>query len=181
MGKKVAFVIGHTPSDKGAYSEFLKESELNFWLLFYHTHLKFLGDVFIHNDHSSYTERQISMAKRTAEYSVVFELHFNNFSNQEARGSELILSATSLATTELAAIYYKHIHEMGFSYRPPISITSSNYTTTKGGGFIQHQVPTALLLEPFFGSNKEDVDRFLVNKDKFVGMILDLILTAMQC
>lgn len=178
MRKKAAFVIGHTPSSKGAYSEYLNESELNFWLLFYHTHLSTLGDVFVHEDDTSYTERQIAMAERTKEYPVVFELHFNNFSDEAAKGSEIILSAGNPAGADLVASYYTHMTGMGFKYRTPIAIDSSNYSTTNGGGFIQHQVPTAILLEPFFGSNERDVERFLNNKDKFVLMVLDLMCIA---
>ena len=61
---KIAFVVGHTPYSKGAYSERLGSSE---WDLFnlYFDKFKAVGDVFIHDNKLGYTSRQKEMATKT--------------------------------------------------------------------------------------------------------------------
>ena len=85
--KRIAFVLGHTLFKKGAYSKILGLSEFDFWWQ-YKEELEELGDVYRHNPLiPSYKVRQRIMAKKTKDYDLVFELHFNMF-NGNAKGAE---------------------------------------------------------------------------------------------
>jgi len=44
---------------------------------------------------------------------------------------------------------------------------------SRGFGFVQKQKPTALILEPFFGSNVEDCQKF--DLVKYAGVIYKLL------
>ena len=157
---KIAFVIGHTRIKRGAYSEYFKRTEWKFWKGF-ECELNKIGDVFYHkNFSSSYNNRQISMSKRTKDYDLVFELHFN--------------SLDSIASGCEALYYYKNNQTKYISHRfcaEYTKITGSRNRGVKplssreqrGYGFVYNQVPNAVILEPFFGDNLNDCIRFDIN------------------
>ena len=88
MKNKVAVVVGHHKWAKGAKSPYLPSE----WDLMSEIaeDLKDVADVFYHNPNiSGYNARQRSMAKRTASYDLVIELHYNAATPQ-ANGCEAL-------------------------------------------------------------------------------------------
>ena len=73
---KVAFIIGHHRLGKGAYSAYFNKKEYDFWKNF-ECELMELGEVFHHNPFiPGYNSRQKEIAKRTAHFDLVIEVHF---------------------------------------------------------------------------------------------------------
>ena len=152
---KVAFVIGHNENDKGAYSEHLESSEWDYWNDFYDTYLTHLGDKFTHNLSKSYTKRQKAMAKLTKDYDLVFELHFNA-SLPSANGVEALVYYSNKKMFKIGSLYCELMSDkLGIKNRGCKRITSGN-----GFGFLKETKGSAILLEPFFGSNKKDCIKY---------------------
>lgn len=152
MTKKVAFVIGHYELQKGVYSNILGISEWNYWNLFYDKYLKDLGDKFIHPKKSSYTQRQKTTSDLTKNYDLVFELHFNS-SAPEANGVEALVYFSNDKMKKVGKYYCDIMETFGLRNRGVKPITGGD-----GYGFLKATVGDAILLEPFFGSNKKDCD-----------------------
>lgn len=154
---KVAFVVGHYEDGQGAYSDELREFEYIFWTDFAMDHLLSIGEVFVHDPtETSYTQRQIEMAKRTKDFELVFELHFNSF-NGSAKGCEALFFKGNSKMETLAMEFGTDMStSMGYSYRGAKSITSGD----RGYQFLKRTKGDAMILEPFFGDNKDDVKLF---------------------
>lgn len=152
--RKVAFVIGHYELDKGAYSTILGVSEWNYWNLFYDKYLKHLGDRFIHSNKSNYTQRQKLTSELTKDYDLVFELHFNS-SAPEAHGVEALVYFGNEKMQKVGQYYCDLMEDYGLRNRNVKPTTGGN-----GYGFLKATVGDAILLEPFFGSNKEDCETY---------------------
>lgn len=163
-GVKVAFVVGHYSLDGGAYSDHLQSNEYNLWNAFCDSHLSGMGDKFLHSTNSSYTTRQTETAEKTKDYDLVFELHFNAF-NESAEGVEA-LTYKGNADMETVGQYFcdTMAADMGFANRDVDPIDSGN-----GFTFLQKTHGDAILLEPFFGDNKSDCDKY--DPDKYAEVI----------
>ena len=159
---KVAFIIGHNEKDKGSYSKYLNTTE---WDLYnsMKNDLKCIGDVYVHDKTiKSYTKRCIDISNRIGDkYDLVIALHFNAF-NTVANGCEA---------------FYWHSNKDGFNYAKkfvkgycmftgsrPRGAKPYESKTERGAGEVYYPKNTAILLEPFFGDNKEDCEKFCVDK-----------------
>jgi len=161
--KSVCFVIGHHASSQGAYSVWLKETEWQFWFDYANKYLIGLGDIFIHEPLDSYTERQIEMAKKTENYDLVFELHFNAF--PDAEGVETLTYKGNEKMLGLGNYFCELMEEdLGYENRHAKWIDSGN-----GYGFLRETKGDAILLEPFFGSDEIDCMKF--HPDIFAAII----------
>lgn len=165
---EVALVIGHTKFRKGAYSKWLKQSEHPFYKQ-YEDEFKTLGDVFYHNPYTySYTKRQKAMAEKTKYYDLVLEIHFNS-SNGKASGCEALYYYKNTKTREIASEFCKEYSKLCNSRNrgakpllPIINLDTGKMARNqeRGFGFVYHQKPAAIILEPFFGDNLIDVQKF---------------------
>ena len=158
---KIAFVIGHTLFKKGAYSKILGFSEFDFWWQ-YKEDLEELGDVYRHNPLiPSYKVRQRIMAKKTKDYDLVFELHFNMF-NGNAKGAEACCY-NSISSINLNREFINKYCSLTGSNNRGVKILKPN---SRGYWFVKSQKPPAILYEGFFGDNKEDVGTFSIKAFK---------------
>jgi len=175
--KKVAFVLGHTEEKMGAFSEFLGDSEFDFWHDVYDVVLKDLGDLFEHNPRiHSYTQRQKAMAQRTKDYDLVLELHFDA-ATPKAHGCHAIYYFDNKKAKDLAEVFSTSMERiMGIKARHNTACYNSKI---RGGGFIMAQKPMALLLEGFFGTNERDVDLFEKNLHNF-KTVIDLLIKSLD-
>lgn len=171
---KIAFAIGHNESDKGSYSPFLDKSE---WDLFneMRNDLECIGDVWTHDKSiKSYTERCKDISERIGSgYDLTIFLHFNSF-NGVANGCE--------------AFYWHSNKDAFYRARMFVDVYSDSTKTSprgakpyekvsgklpRGAGEVYYAKSTAILLEPFFGDNKEDCEKF--DKVKFIHAIKEMI------
>ena len=162
---KIAFVIGHTQKDKGAYSTHLKKSE---WQLFkdLENELMEIGDVFYHEPTiKSYKQRQTETAQLTYNYKTVIELHFNSFHTENANGAEVLHYFSSVRGKVLANQFFElWCKRTGIKNRGAKAVNLGS-----GGEFLRRTKGTALLLEPFFGSNFEDCEKW--NQESFIDVL----------
>ena len=154
---KVAIVIGHTKLSKGAYSEYFGKYEYDFYKQ-YKNRFQEIGDVYTHNPLiPSYTKRQKNTAKKTKDYDLVFELHFNKFDGN-AKGCEACYYYKSKYGKLLADKFtdtYTRLTGSKKRHSKPLKDKSD-----RGFGFVYYQKPIAVLPEPVFGDNKEDCLKF---------------------
>lgn len=168
--KKIAFVIGHTSKDKGAFSTFLQISEFDLFKEFANKHLSGVGDIFLHDETiTSYTQRQADTATKTTEYEYVFELHFNS-ATPAAEGCEALFYTGNTKAKKIAEKFCSlMVHFLDMKNRGAKALNASD----RGFGFVSKQKPTALILEPFFGSNEDDCRNF--KQEKYKKVIFELI------
>jgi len=168
--KKIAFVIGHTSKDKGAFSTFLQISEFDLFKEFANKHLSGVGDIFLHDETiTSYTQRQADTATKTTEYEYVFELHFNA-ATPAAEGCEALFYTGNTKAKKIAEKFCSlMVHFLDMKNRGAKALNASD----RGFGFVSKQKPTALILEPFFGSNEDDCRNF--KQEKYKKVIFELI------
>jgi len=168
---KIAFVIGHHVNAQGAYSPVLKMQEWTFFRELAENHLDTLGEILTH-DHLifSYAARQKAMAKRTADFDLVIELHFDSF-NGTAHGCHAMHWNSNDLTKRLAGVLCNGIDDsMNIKNRGLVPVYSRN---GNGHGFIVEQKAPAILLECFFGDALTDCEKF--NGEKFRQVIIKVI------
>ena len=162
---KIAFIVGHTPFNKGAFSKYLNSNEWDFYNSFFDK-LNAVGDVFIHDNDLGYTSRQKEMSKKTRDFDIVFELHFNA-SNGSAHGCEALHYHLNETAEKICIAFCEdYTSQTGAKNRGAKKLSNKN---DRGFGFVNYQKPTAIILEPFFGDNIEDCKRF--NIDIFTSSI----------
>ena len=168
---KVAFIIGHNEKDKGFYSEHLNSTE---WDLYnsMRSSLECIGEVYIHDSSiNSYTQRCIDISNRIGDkYDLVIALHFNAF-NTVANGCEAFYWYSNKDGQKYAQRFVKGYCML--TGTRPRGAKAYNFNSKgelpRGAGEVYYPKNTAILLEPFFGDNKEDCERFCV--DKFLQAI----------
>ncbi len=159
---KVAFIIGHNEKDKGFYSETLKKSE---WDLYnsMRSSLECIGDVYTHDSSiNSYTKRCKDISNRIGSgYDLIIALHFNAF-NTVANGCEAFYWHSNKDGQKYAERFVKG-YCMLTGVRPR-GAKPYEASTQRGAGEVYYLKNTAILLEPFFGDNKEDCEKFCIDK-----------------
>lgn len=166
---KVAIVVGHHKWSKGAKSPYLlSEWDLNKEIA---ESLKDVADVFYHNPNiRGYNARQIAMSKRTKDYDYVLELHYNAAS-PSANGCEALYWYSNVEGKYLAAKFCDMVFErMGIKDRGAKAMINNSQ---RGFGFMYYTKKTALILEPFFGTNFEDVSKF--DKCMYIDLLRQFI------
>jgi N-acetylmuramoyl-L-alanine amidase len=179
---KVAIVVGHHAKAKGAYSEFLKDSEFDFYnkvVDWYKRCLNGSGDIYLHDENiGGYITRIKNTARKlnTKNYDLVIELHFNAATPQ-ANGCETLYYFQSKKGREYAFKFSQIVHEQtGIKVRN----NGLKALTHKGDrGFASVFYPSAptILIEPFFGSNKKDCE--LIRDYKYMARILKIYVDAL--
>ena len=162
---KVAIVVGHDRVEQGAYSHLLKHSEFS-----YNSELvKLLPfDIYYRGTKGSYMDKMRDLAKQIngKGYSLVIEPHFNSF-NGIANGCEALYHHKSTIGKRYAEMYCKNVvKEYGTVNRGAKATSSGN-----GFGFLSLMDAPALILEPFFGDNKECLN--FKDLNKYAKIIID--------
>jgi N-acetylmuramoyl-L-alanine amidase len=157
---KIAVVVGHDSIEQGAFSNILKKSEFS-----YHSELvKLLPfDIYYRPTKGGYKSKMEELAKEIngKGYNLVIELHFNSF-NGVANGTEALYFNNSVNGKRWAEIYVDKIcSEYNTSIRGAKVI---KHTNERGYWFLKLMDAPAIILEPFFGDNKEAIDFKDVNK-----------------
>lgn len=155
------FVIGHTPTNGGLFSKFLGNNEYKYHKEIIKPLLEAKGfKVFTHTI-SGYFSRQKAMARKTAAYKNVIELHFNGSEDPSANGCEVLHWFSNKKTEAKAQEICKELNEqMGIKIRRNKGAFAVVSKGTNGGQFLVLSKGNALLLEPFFGSSPKDCDKF---------------------
>jgi N-acetylmuramoyl-L-alanine amidase len=176
--KKAAIVIGHTEESQGACSPFNISCEWEF-MFGVGTELVMRDKAELYlND--TYDRGYTSMVKRTAAqlnaggHNLGFELHYNA-ATPKARGSEAVYYHDvheDHAERKIAQYFIDGMAELGFKKRSPKQLKSAR---DRGYAATYHPKMDFLILEPFFGTNKEDVELITENYMGFVDLIEEII------
>ncbi|MGQ1929834.1 N-acetylmuramoyl-L-alanine amidase [Ornithobacterium rhinotracheale] len=167
--KKIAIVIGHTQDSQGACSEFGIPCE---WT--YNTkvasYLEDVADIYFHD---TYRYGYSKMIEKTSEelnkhnYELVLLLHYNS-AMPKANGTEVLFYHTNAKGGELAKDLCNRVCKaFGTQNRGAKGVDRHE----RGGYALYKPKATTLLIEPFFGSNSEDVSKFK-NKEKEYANVL---------
>ena len=169
---RVALVVGHNFQKPGYFSEILGESEYFFWSAFTEEWGEYIGvDVFKHDIMGGYTQRQRETAILTADYDLVFELHFNAAESSQANGCEAYYYFNNQTSKTLAALFCELFSNVsGIKNRGEKPLYNKNQN---GFGFVNETKGHAILLEPFFASNEIDCSYFY--EDEFATTLKEVI------
>lgn len=182
--KKIALVVGHTErGDKGAYSDYLKSTEFDFWIDVA-KRIKELGksskidvyDVFTHTE-QNYYNRQKNLANKVnqKDYDYVIELHFNAAS-PSANGTECLHYFNSKKGKEASQKISQKIAKVyGTKLRGVYGAKALVNKNDRGYWFVYFPKAPAIILEPFFGSNEESLK--FQDKDKLARTLHEVILS----
>lgn len=178
--KKIALIIGHNEKNKGAYSEYLKISEYDFYskvldVLFKKYKEAFnLKEEFVKNIQDKITIFRIpntGYSKEMAEvvntleknnFDLAIELHFNATTNHNQHGNTVLYWHKSREGKKLAELF----QEIMTSYTEvkKLDLIPINSLKQNGAYGIVKSKCSYILLEPFFGDNKIDTDKINIEK-----------------
>ena len=159
---KIAVVIGHAHDRRGADSPWL-EPEFNFNTDIAN-YLKELSpqcyDIYFHGGYSKgYSTMIKATANRinTKNYDLVIELHYDASSNASANGCSVLHHYNSSKGKEWALKISEGISKgMNINNRGAIALNK----TSNGYLAVAYPNPPAVIIEPFFGGNKSDAQKF---------------------
>lgn len=172
--KKVAIVVGHTKLKPGACSPYGIPCE-NIFNSEIARYLECIADIYYYD---SYNLGYTSMVKRNAakinkkDYGLVIELHYNAATPQ-AHGCETLYYYSNREGKEIAEKFSEAISkEFNVKNRGAKALVNKK---DRGFAAVYYTKPTTILLEPFFGSNKEDSSKFKGKEFKYAQLIKKLI------
>lgn len=167
--KKIAIVIGHTQDSQGACSEYGIPCE---WT--YNTkvasYLEDVADVYFHDTYRYGYSKMIE--KTSAElnkhnYELVLLLHYNS-ANPSAKGTEVLFYHSNEKGKELAKDLCNRVCKaFGTQNRGAKGVDRHE----RGGYALYKPKATTLLIEPFFGSNAEDVKKFKGKEKEYADVL----------
>lgn len=165
---KIAIVVGHDKLEQGAFSNLLKQSEFA-----YNSEVAKLlpFDIYFRDEKiKGYSSKVTELANRINQkhYDLVIELHFNSF-NGIANGSEALYYNGSKLGQRWAEIYASRIvQEYGTNPRGAKSKVESD----RGGVFLKKVNAPCIIVEPFFGDNKEAL--LFKDVNKYAKFLIDV-------
>ena len=149
---KIAIIVGHDPSEQGAYSKALSSSEYKYNCEAAQ-YLKDIADIYYRPTGRSYKAKMEQLAKEINPkgYDLVIELHFNSF-NGIANGCETVGFKGSALAERIGKLYCDTISKH-------YNCTNRGHKATvpegRGYHFTKLMRAPALILEPFFGDTIE--------------------------
>ena len=165
MVKSIAIVVGHEERYQGAYSPFLSAQEWG-----WHKDKIVSGIqgacIFWRPERRKgfgYVSQMRQLAKETAGYDLVAELHFNASEDHTANGAE-VLHWVSNKDAKMYGQMYLDILTGEMPELRDRGLRAIYNRGQRGYHFIQKMKGTALILEPFFGDNVKDSERFYFDK-----------------
>lgn len=171
--KKFAVIVGHTKDSQGANSPYGIPSEYHF----NSEVAKYLTDIADIYYYDTYKGGYSAMVRRLYnhinqhDYDLTIELHYNA-AGALAHGTEVLYYANNRKGLKLAENLSSLISsKFGTKDRGAKGRGKSD----RGGYALYAGKATALLLEPFFGTNKDDVNKFKGQEKKYAGVIKDFL------
>jgi N-acetylmuramoyl-L-alanine amidase len=164
--KKVAIVVGHTKLRPGA-----KGSDIPAEYVYNSKVAQYLCDICDIYYYGSYNLGYKAMVKANAKkmnkknYDLVIELHYNFFKDNRVNGCEVLYYHKNKTGKKLAKCLSENISTPFYVRdRGPKPLTSGK---ERGYWAVYYPEATTLLVEPFFGSNTKDVDKFKCSEELY--------------
>lgn len=153
---KIAICIGHNEVNKGAFSLYIKQPEWDYYRAIAER-MRDVADIYYRQYVGSYNQEISNLAKAVNKqnYDLVIELHFNA-AVPSANGCEALYYKNSIKGRAAAKLYCEVIKtNYGSRNRGAKSLSKD---TDRGFLFLQKMKAPAIIVEPFFGSNKEALE-----------------------
>lgn len=171
MKKKFAVIIGHTGDSPGAFSPFINMPEFVF-NSGVAKHLEDVADVYFYDSYKYGYRSMVNKVYREInqeDYLLTLELHFNS-AVPSANGTEALHYYTSEKGKKYAnKLVDLVVAEFNTRSRGVIGVDRNQ----RGGYALYAGKAPAVLIEPFFGSNAEDAEKFKGNDKKYAQVIKD--------
>lgn len=167
---KVALIIGHNSRSKGAYSTILG-SEYTYWKRIAEKIKSIIPqiiDVYERKASKYYIQEMNEVLEELNknDYKFCIELHFNASTNSQANGCECYIYHKNNKAKELATNFMARLQNIFNSkIRSNHGVHLINSSKVRGGYGICKSKDTYILIEPFFGTNKDESLRFSIEKD----------------
>jgi len=168
--KKAAIVVGHTENSQGACSPHGISCE---WETMFGIATELVmrdkGEMYLYDYDDGYT----TMVKKNASqvnsgnHGLILEFHYNA-ATPAAEGSEALYyhdAHEDYSEVKIAKFFCDEMEELGFSNRGPKPLSSAR---DRGYAATYYPKGDCIILEFFFGTNNDDVQRF---KDKYWEII----------
>lgn len=148
--KRIAIIVGHTPSSPGAYSQRLSTSEY-FYNKEVADYLRDVADIYYRPQEGGYSRQMLTLASHVDQknYDFAIELHFNA-ANRRAQGCEALVWEGNKKSTELGNKFCRTIAD---TYNIPNRGVKSPGKGGRGYEFLRLMRANAIILEPFFGDS----------------------------
>lgn len=179
--RKAAIVIGHTEVSPGAVSPFgiAPEWEFNYAVATELCVVRGLGDMFVYDTYdkgyTSMVQRNVSKVNQ-GNYDLLFELHYNSFHNSQANGVEALYhhkDTESWNERDIARRFCDLMEvKLGLKNRGVKHIATAK---ERGYAALYYPKMDAIMLEPFFGSNKNDCEIMKKGFHTYVDILEELI------
>ena len=173
MTKKIGLVVGHNPIARGAVRATDGVAEFDFWSKVADEIKALNPGKFIvlyrsaAGGYNTEVSRVYSEANRLKVAATV-ELHFNSAAVQ-ATGTETLTSGTVNSMRLCGVLQEYMVDALGLRDRGMKRVSRSD----RGGLSLWAGAAPAALVEPFFGSNKDDCQRFDERRQRFIKAIND--------
>ena len=172
---KTAVLIGHTETSPGACSPFMKDCEFQFNKKIALMAAERDSNITVF-ENGTYKNGYFEMVKNTSArinkggFDLIIELHYNA-ADPSAHGSEALYYFKNAKGKKLANHFSSLMQsEMKYKSRGAKPLINK---TDRGFWAVYIPAPTVVILEPFFGSNENDVK--LMDQHKYVEVILKCI------
>lgn len=177
-GVRIAFIVGHTKLKPGV-KNFQEYPENKFHKMIADNYLCNY-DIYYHDSYNmGYTAMCNRTAKRVADeeakngkYDLIFLLHFNSAESPQANGAEIWHYFSNEKAKEIGRLYLRKIcKQFDITNR---GIKALYNRKQRGFAMVGGLDSTAILLEPFFSSNKNESAKFTVeNYGQFLENFVD--------
>lgn len=170
--KKIAIVIGHKPTSKGAYNK-----ELNIWEYDLNKQEAYklanildergIPNIIIHRK----TYKQLPAKINAHKPDYIISLHHNSF-DENSTGTEVLYYHRSKTGKKMAEIILdKVVNTLGYKNRGIKPCT----TEDRGGYLLKYTKAPCVIVEPCFMSNTQELQDFLSKQDEYVYALADAI------
>jgi N-acetylmuramoyl-L-alanine amidase len=175
---KLAIVVGHTSTAPGAYAKAPIDSHEFPYNSVIAQKMEELADSYDINCTVIFRQKGLSYKQQiqkaykevdTFGSDLSVELHFNSAENSSAKGTETLSSGTT-RSLEFARAAQDEVHELVNRSDRGVKIRKKS---ERGGLSLHSGQAPAILVEPFFGSNKKDCQRAdVIGAEKFARAYL---------
>lgn len=178
--KKILIVVGHNNIQKGEYAKALGEQEYDYWksvcekIVEKSNKQNLNVEMTLRDYKASYQKEMQKVVNLINEnhYDIVFELHFNQYKpDKKVGGAECLVFHKSSSHNIAKSLLCKLQEEFGVKNRGLVLIKDKN---ERGGYGIVKSIAPYILVEPFFGSNDEEAQKF-TDKEKVSNFFVEFL------
>lgn len=158
---RIAVVIGHTWRSPGAVGLAMPPEHVFNTRVMLEVVKQVNVDVFYNDTYRhGYRQMVLQTAKKTRDYDFVFELHYNSYDDRDINGAEVLIYPGNVDAKAIAHEFLRLMRTLlGIRTRRIVEVGAKS----RGYLFLALNKPTAIVLEPGFGSSWLDSDKLSID------------------